>query len=193
MDLGGNRDDLITSIGQLSCLQETWQPRGRVSSPKSTSPGPALVPRQGTWSSSPFQHSSHQGQQLSSTAPLRGIASSSESYHQRRVGPAQQSPGTSTWPQVVAQTRNLHMAFGSNMGHGQPQGPCCCRTMPDMMAWARYHHGLSWQATYIRLFITAFVTPVLPLFLVHKLLLFGSHHSTTYLLPIVEWFPHDRR
>jgi len=39
------------------------------------------------------------------------------------LGPSQSSPWTSTWSQVIAQTRDICMAFGSNRGHRHQQIP----------------------------------------------------------------------
>ena len=38
-------------------------------------------------------------------------------------GPALGKPQTSTWPPEIAQTRDVHMAFGGNMGHGHRHRP----------------------------------------------------------------------
>jgi hypothetical protein len=50
------------------------------------------------------------------------------------VGTALCSPQTSTCPQVTAQTREVFMDFGDNMGHGHGTDPCCFKAIASDMA-----------------------------------------------------------
>ena len=66
------------------------------------------------------------------------------------LGSALSSFCTSTWSQAAAQTRNIHMDFGGNMGHGHSHrllllhghGP---RHGPQLQNGLTLHYGLGWQ------------------------------------------------
>lgn len=64
----------------------------------------------------------HQGR-LYCAGQMRCRACSPECCHRWEVGPVRsgassEDPWTSVWSQAAAQTRDIHMAFSSNMNHG---------------------------------------------------------------------------
>lgn len=102
----------------------------------------------------------------------------------------------------LAQTRGIHMAFGSNLGHRHNPDPFCCRAMDQALGGCRTSPcpQVSVLVTHFRLFLTTLTFPLLPLFIVFNiLLLFLYLLSTTYLFILVvlahllEWLPTEDR
>lgn len=67
-----------------------------------------------------------------------------------RVGTAQSSPQISTWPQVTAQSIDVHRAFDGNMGQGhQHRSLVQLRHGHWQLHGSRHHYGLRCQCRFL--------------------------------------------
>lgn len=82
----------------------------------------------------------HTTRASSTTVPkgCAGLVCSPECCRQRGTGPSLCSPWISMWFQATVQTRDIHRAFGSNMGHGHLHTAL-------LLSGHRPRHGLQWQ------------------------------------------------